>query len=177
MSRRSIRRWAAGAAVLALIVLGLDLADRAFPPPLPKATDLSTVVTDRQGRLLRAFALPEGMWRLPVTADEVDPKFIRLLLAYEDKRFESHHGVDPLAMLRAVGQAATRGAIVSGGSTLTMQLARLLDATPGHTLFAKAKQWSGRCRSSGGSTSGRSSISISSARPMAAMSKASAPPP
>ena len=140
MSRRSIRRWAAGAAALALIVLGLDLADRAFPPPLPKATDLSTVVTDRQGRLLRAFALPEGMWRLPVTADEVDPKFIRLLLAYEDKRFESHHGVDPLAMLRAVGQAATRGAIVSGGSTLTMQLARLLDATPGHTLFAKAKQ-------------------------------------
>ena len=126
MSRRSIRRWAAGAAVLALIVLGLDLADRAFPPPLPKAADLSTVVTDRQGRLLRAFALPEGMWRLPVTADEVDPKFIRLLLAYEDKRFESHHGVDPLAMLRAVGQAATRGAIVSGGSTLTMQLARLL---------------------------------------------------
>ena len=140
MSRRSIRRWAAGAAVLALIVLGLDLADRAFPPPLPKAADLSTVVTDRQGRLLRAFALPEGMWRLPVTADEVDPKFIRLLLAYEDKRFESHHGVDPLAMLRAAGQRPRAARIVSGGSTLSMQLARLIERAPGRSLAAKLRQ-------------------------------------
>ena len=53
------------------MMLGLDMADRAFPPPLPLASDISTVVTDRQGRLLRAFALPKGMWRLPVTADQV----------------------------------------------------------------------------------------------------------
>jgi penicillin-binding protein 1C len=121
-------------------VLGLDLADRAFPPPLPSASDVSTVVSDRQGRLLRAFALPKGLWRLPVTADQVDAKFIQLLMAYEDKRFQTHRGVDPLAMLRALGQALTRGEIVSGGSTLTMQLARLLEGPQGHTLLAKARQ-------------------------------------
>ena len=134
-------------------------------------------MTDRQGRLLRAFALPEGMWRLPVTADEVDPQFVRMLLAYEDKRFESHHGVDPLAMLRAVGQAATRGAIVSGGSTLTMQLARLLDATPRHTLFAKVKQMV-RALQIERRLDKRQILDLYlAARPMAAMSKASAPPP
>lgn len=122
------------------MMLGLDMADRAFPPPLPLASDISTVVTDRQGRLLRAFALPKGMWRLPVTADQVDPKFIRLLTAYEDKRFASHHGVDPLALLRSFGQAIIHGRIVSGGSTLTMQLARLIEGPQGRTLLAKLKQ-------------------------------------
>jgi penicillin-binding protein 1C len=121
-------------------VLGLDMADRAFPPPLPQASDVSTVVTDRQGRLLRAFALSNGMWRLPVTADRVDPGFIRLLMAYEDKRFLTHRGVDPLAMLRALGQALAHGGVVSGGSTLTMQLARLIEEPQGRTLIAKLKQ-------------------------------------
>ena len=59
-----------------------------------------------------------------------------MLLAYEDKRFESHWGVDPLALLRAMGQFATRGHVVSGASTLTMQTARLLEPRP-RTLGAK----------------------------------------
>jgi penicillin-binding protein 1C len=137
--RGFIWRLFASGGVLALAVAGLELADRTFPPPLPKTSDVSTVVTDRQGRLLRAFALPDGMWRLPITVDQVDPKFIRLLLSYEDKRFERHRGVDPLAMMRALGQAVRRGEIVSGGSTLTMQVARLLE-DPGHSLAAKARQ-------------------------------------
>jgi penicillin-binding protein 1C len=128
------------AAAVALIMLGLDMADRAYPPPLPQASDVSTVVTDRRGRLLRAFALPRGMWRLPVTAEQVDPKFIRLLTAYEDKHFASHYGVDPLALLRAFGQALMHGRIMSGGSTLTMQLARLIEEPQGRTLLAKLKQ-------------------------------------
>ncbi len=138
--RRWIGRWAVSAAAVALMVLGVDMADRAYPPPLPQASDVSTVVTDRQGRLLRAFALPRGMWRLPVTAGQVDPKFIRLLTAYEDKRFASHRGVDPLALLRAFGQALMHGRIVSGGSTLTMQLARLIEEPQGRTILAKLKQ-------------------------------------
>jgi penicillin-binding protein 1C len=138
--RRWIARCAIGAGALALMALGLDMADRAFPPPLPQGSEVSTVVTDRQGRLLRAFALPRGLWRLPVNADQVDGRFIRLLTAYEDKRFASHHGVDPLAMLRAFGQALTHGRIVSGGSTLTMQLARLIEEPQGRTFLAKLKQ-------------------------------------
>ena len=87
----------------------------------------STVVVDRDGRLLRAFTLPDGRWRLPVTPDEVDPRYLALLIAYEDGRFWDHKGVDGRALLRAAWQWATRLHIVSGGSTLSMQVARILE--------------------------------------------------
>ena len=152
-----------------------DAGPRHGRPRLPAAIaaclDISTVVTDRQGRLLRAFALPKGMWRLPVTADQVDPKFIRLLTVYEDKRFASHHGVDPLALLRSFGQAIIHGRIVSGGSTLTMQLARLIEGAARAHAPCQAEAGGARFRSSGGSTSAKSSISICCVRPMAAMSR------
>ena len=71
--------------------------------PAPRGEDLalSTQVLDRNARLLRAYATPDGRWRLPVTAADVDPRLIELLLAYEDRRFREHAGVDPLAMARA----------------------------------------------------------------------------
>lgn len=87
---------------------------------------VSPVVTDRDGALLRAFTVGEGRWRLPVTLEDVDPRFVELLIAYEDQRFREHAGVDPRAAARAAWQALTNGHIVSGASTLTMQTVRLL---------------------------------------------------
>ncbi len=66
-------------------------------------------------------------WRLGAASGAVDPRFLRMLVAYEDRRFYSHDGVDLRAMLRAIGQAAWHGRVLSGGSTLTMQSARLLE--------------------------------------------------
>ena len=74
------------------------------PAPPGRNLEYSHVVLDREGKLLRAFATNEGRWRLPVTVEDVDPRFFKLLFAYEDKRFRDHHGVDPLAMLRASSQ-------------------------------------------------------------------------
>jgi penicillin-binding protein 1C len=102
--------------------------------------ELSTEVIDRNNRLLRAYATSDGRWRLPVKLDDVDPRFIEMLLAYEDRRFRTHHGVDPLAMARAAWQWAGNGHIVSGGSTLTMQVARLLEPRPDRTVGAKLHQ-------------------------------------
>ena len=103
---------------------------RLGPPPLGKDIAYSTLVVDRNGHLLRPFITKGGYWRLPVTVADVDRRFLDQLVAYEDKRFRSHHGIDPLALLRAAGQAIWNGRIVSGGSTLTMQVARLLEPRP-----------------------------------------------
>src|ERR1700743_3536013 len=96
------------------------------PLPLEQAQQVSLTVVDRKGKLLRAYAMPDGRWRLAVEAKDVDPTYLKLLFAYEDKRFYSHDGVDPLALGRAAYQLVTRDHIVSGGSTITMQLARLI---------------------------------------------------
>jgi penicillin-binding protein 1C len=100
----------------------------------------STIVVDRDGRLLRAFTLPDGRWRLPTRVGEVDPRYLAMLLAYEDGRFYAHHGVDWRAMARAAGQLVLRGHVVSGGSTLTMQVARLIEPRDNRNLSAKLRQ-------------------------------------
>ncbi|MET0219315.1 MAG: penicillin-binding protein 1C [Tardiphaga sp.] len=111
------------------------------PLPLAQATLTSSTVIDRNGKLLRAYAMADGRWRLPVEAKTgVDPGYLNLLLGYEDKRFFSHHGVDPLAFGRAALQLVTRGEIVSGGSTITMQLARLLEPRQHRSMTAKLRQ-------------------------------------
>jgi penicillin-binding protein 1C len=89
---------------------------------------------------LRPFTTADGRWRLPITVNDVDPRYLALLTAYEDKRFASHWGVDALAMLRAAWQRVRHGEIVSGGSTLTMQVARLLEPRPERSLGAKFRQ-------------------------------------
>src|SRR5262245_21698201 len=138
---RSIRSWAkraaaaGAAAALALLVTALAL-DRLFPPDLSRLADRSTLVVDSDGRLLTPFTARDGIWRLPVAVDQVDPRYVRMLIAYEDKRFDSHWGVDPLALVRAVGQWARAGHVVSGASTLTMQTVRLLEPRP-RTIGAK----------------------------------------
>jgi penicillin-binding protein 1C len=110
------------------------------PAPKGHGLEYSTLVVDRDGRLLRPYATPVGRWRLPATVADVDPRFIAMLLAYEDRRFRGHAGVDPLAMLRAAYQWITTGRIVSGGSTLTMQVARLLEPRAERTIVAKLRQ-------------------------------------
>lgn len=133
MSRRGQVWLRAGAASLAgavcLAVIAALALDRwvtaTILPPLVMET--SVVVEDRNGDLLRAYTVADGRWRLPAGVSDVDPRYLAMLVAYEDKRFYRHHGVDPVAMLRAVGQALWHGRVVSGGSTLTMQVARLLE--------------------------------------------------
>ena len=101
---------------------------------------VSTQVLDRDGRLLRAFPVQAGRYRLPVDLCEVDPAFIDLLLAVEDRRFRDHRGVDPVALARAGLQLLTRGRIISGGSTISMQLVRLLTTGTTRTPSRKLSQ-------------------------------------
>jgi penicillin-binding protein 1C len=110
------------------------------PPPLEAAHVSSKLILDRNGKLLRPFTTPNGLWRLPVSVTEVDPDYFKLLLAYEDKRFYEHDGVDGIAIGRAVWQFISNGRPISGGSTLTMQAARLLDNRPTHSYRAKFGQ-------------------------------------
>ncbi len=123
-----------------LAFLALWALDRVYPPPLPDATgSAARLVLDRHGRPLRAFADERGQWRHPVSLDEVAPDYLEALIRYEDGRFAHHLGIDPLALLRASAQALRYGRIVSGGSTLTMQVARLLEDLP-HSLGGKLRQ-------------------------------------
>lgn len=87
---------------------------------------VSTVITDRHRVPLRAFADKNGIWRYPARPDQVSPLYRQALLAYEDRWFYYHPGINPLSICRAFFQNLTHGRIVSGGSTLTMQTARIL---------------------------------------------------
>ena len=119
--------FAAGGGAYGLVVIR-DIAATLPPTPDIATLPVSTVVVDRGGQLLRPFTTADGRWRLPVTLDDVDPHFIAMLIAYEDRRFREHGGVDWSSMLRAAGQyIGAGGQVVSGGSTLTMQLARLIE--------------------------------------------------
>ena len=110
------------------------------PPPLKMATTVSTSVEDRDGRLLRAFTTKHGRWRLPITQAQTDQRYLALLFAFEDKRFWHHAGIDPLALARAAMQYAANGRAVSGASTITMQVARLLEQRHDRTLIGKFRQ-------------------------------------
>jgi len=125
--RSALRGGLAGAAFVAVLAFG---ADRLVPPDLSRVEDVSTLVLDSRGEVLRAFTANSGAWRLPADAAAIDPLFLRMLLAFEDHRYRSHPGVDPLAVARAVGQAVRYRRVVSGASTITMQTARLLEPRP-----------------------------------------------
>ncbi|MHB8885200.1 MAG: penicillin-binding protein 1C [Methylovirgula sp.] len=141
------RRWWIAALLLAVAALGLagTLTARAYlasldPLDLAEAQRASPVVLDRNGKLLRAFTMEDGRWRLPATINDVDPRFVTLLLAYEDRRFYAHHGIDVEALSRAALQWVWHRHVVSGGSTLTMQVARLLEPRSEKSVRAKLRQ-------------------------------------
>jgi penicillin-binding protein 1C len=140
--RRIVRLAAAAFAIVFLSILAIGLWVVALGPlPLAQARQISTTIIDRNGKLLRAYAMADGRWRLSVDARTgVDPGYLKLLLAYEDRRFRSHAGVDPFALGRAALQLVTRGHIVSGGSTITMQLARLMEPRRERSVYAKLRQ-------------------------------------
>ncbi|WP_156412009.1 penicillin-binding protein 1C [Bosea sp. Root483D1] len=141
-----VGKWAVRGIIAAALTAAATAASlywyaSTLPPlDLAAARDRSTVVLDREGKLLRPFVTADGRWKLPVGADDVDPRYLSMLKAFEDKRFDDHAGIDPLGILRAAGQMLGNGRIVSGGSTLTMQVARLLEPRQERSLSAKLRQ-------------------------------------
>ena len=110
-----------------VLVLCLALSSiRLIPVDLTRAKDLSLELQDRAGETLNVAVSHDGIWRMRTEPKDVAPAYLAMLLSLEDRRFYWHPGIDPLAMLRAAGQLLTHGHIVSGGSTVTMQVARLL---------------------------------------------------
>jgi penicillin-binding protein 1C len=124
LNLRLVARWTLASLLLAIALLWL--ADRIWPLPLPK-DDLARVVLAEDGTPLWRFADANGVWRYPVQTGEVSPYYLDALLTYEDRWFYQHPGVNPLALARATWQNLTGARVVSGGSTLSMQVARLLD--------------------------------------------------
>nr|WP_177330425.1 peptidoglycan glycosyltransferase PbpC [Pseudomonas sp. MRSN 12121] len=122
---------------MALLCAALWLADRLWPLPLPR-DDLARVVLAEDGTPLWRFADADGVWRYPVRIDEVSPYYLDALLTYEDRWFYSHPGVNPMALVRAAWQNLAGGRVLSGGSTLSMQVARLLDP--------HSRTWHGKLR-------------------------------
>ncbi len=121
-----------------LLLSGLFLGlDRHYPLPDPNRIN-SIIILSQDKTPLRAFADRQGVWRYPVTLDEVSPLYLEALLTYEDRWFYWHYGVNPLAMLRAVWQWLRNGKAISGGSTLTMQVARILEP---HERSIRGKLW------------------------------------
>ncbi|MDO7904284.1 peptidoglycan glycosyltransferase PbpC [Pseudomonas sp. K1(2024)] len=116
----------------------LWLADRLWPLPMP-GDDLARVVLAEEGTPLWRFADSDGVWRYPVSPEEVSPLYLEALLTYEDRWFYDHPGVNPLALARAAWLNLRGGRVVSGGSTLSMQVARLLDPHD-RTLPGKLRQ-------------------------------------
>ncbi|WP_430459270.1 peptidoglycan glycosyltransferase PbpC [Pseudomonas carnis] len=129
-------RWVLGCVVLVAALLWL--ADRIWPLPLPQ-DDLARVVLAEDGTPLWRFADANGVWRYPVQTREVSPYYLDALLTYEDRWFYQHPGVNPLALVRATWQNLSGARVVSGGSTLSMQVARLLDPHS-RTLHGKLRQ-------------------------------------
>jgi len=126
-------------AIVGLCVLWRVVAELG-PVPWPSEEGASPVVLDRSGVLLRAFTTSDGRWRMPVEVQEVDPRYIAMLIAYEDRRFLQHGGIDIYAVVRASLQLLAHGRVVSGASTLTMQVARLLEPRADRSMSAKLRQ-------------------------------------
>ncbi len=126
MKVRVILAMYAGAALM-LAVLLLVAGGLNYRYPLPLEDDFSSVVTDVNGEPLRSFTNASEQWRYPITDRQLGDNYKALLIGYEDRWFYQHPGINPLAILRAGWQNVRAGRVISGGSTLTMQVARLLD--------------------------------------------------
>lgn len=132
-----MRWWHAILGSTALVIAGLWTLDRLAPPDLSRFERVSRETPARDGRLLHVEPVPGGTWRLRTGAADASPQLLALLVAAEDRRFAQHPGIDPFALLRAAAQWVRAGRVVSGGSTLSMQAARLLEPRP-RTLRSKA---------------------------------------
>ena len=135
-----MRRAAIVSAVCLSFVCALLLSlDLLFPPDLTRVEDLSREIFDRQGKLLKVYLAQDDRWRMKTSVNDVPPFYLKGLLAFEDRRFHYHPGVDPFALARAITQTITHGRVISGASTITMQTVRLLVRRPS-TLMSKLTQ-------------------------------------
>lgn len=124
------------------LLIGVALSASYFISPLPNPLykqPLSTVIYSAQGDLMGARIAADEQWRFPSSSDLPD-KYIQAVTTFEDKRFWQHIGIDPLALARAIKLNIQHERIVSGGSTITMQLARLMLGNQPRTLWQKAKE-------------------------------------
>ena len=118
------------ALVMVILLLLLQALDWCFPLPSPgRDSPYAMIVVARDGTPLRAFPGDDHVWRHRVSLNEVSPLYLDALVTYEDRMFRWHPGVNPLALLRAGWQWIRHGHIVSGGSTITMQVARMISPT------------------------------------------------
>jgi penicillin-binding protein 1C len=135
-----VRGWKRWLVVTGLAFATLLLLDLLFPLPEPgRDSPYATVVVARDGTPLRAFPGEDHVWRHPVSLADVSPLYLEALIAYEDRAFRWHPGVNPFALVRAAWQRVVHGRFVSGGSTITMQVARILDPVP-RTIPGKIRQ-------------------------------------
>lgn len=136
MSGKRLSRWQVAGGrwwVLGIVLLfGLFL----LIPPAEFEDPYSTVLLDRNGELLSAKTAEDGQWRFP-GPDSLPEKYVRAVLCYEDYYFRFHPGVNPVSVGRALVRNIRYGRIVSGGSTLTMQVARLSRKNPPRNLWSK----------------------------------------
>lgn len=131
--RRRLKRGAIVGLLLAAIGGGgLAIAWRASPFPMDRLErwPASPVVTDRGGRTLLTRVGRDEQWRFPVSVDRISPRLLDATIAVEDERFYRHAGVDPIAVVRAISHNVLACRTVSGASTLTMQICRMMDDRP-----------------------------------------------
>jgi len=124
-----LRRWGIFTVLAVALLVSAAVADRMFPPNLARLAPGQEIL-DREGRTLSVLPALGGTWRFATSTRDVPPDLLALLIAAEDRRFRHHPGVDPVALARAAWQWLRAGRVVSGGSTLTMQAARLLEPRP-----------------------------------------------
>ncbi|WJI42188.1 transglycosylase domain-containing protein [Mesorhizobium sp. C120A] len=138
--RTLARVFANGIFAVVCLLTALELSVRSVTlPSLSKLDDRSSLVYAADGELLNGFQSQDDKWRLYARSSAVDPRHLERLLAYEDQNFYAHRGVDFLALARAGLLTLREGRVVSGGSTLTMQLVRLLDPSP-RTVSSKLRE-------------------------------------
>ncbi len=137
---RWIRRLGRTTLVSLLAALGgFAVADALYPFPqeLLERRPVSPEVLDRHGRMLFTRTASDEQWRRPIPLEETGSWLAKATIAVEDRRFREHRGVDPLAAGRAVGQLVSSGRVVSGASTITMQVCRMMEPRS-RTLTTKA---------------------------------------
>jgi penicillin-binding protein 1C len=126
LGTRTIWQWSGGIAVVGGMAAAAWVAQPIPPDVLAPSRAQSLTIEDRHGALLRTTRAADGSLASWVPLTDMDPDLPRAFVAVEDRRFYQHHGVDPRAVLRALRDNLVRGRVVSGASTITMQLARLV---------------------------------------------------
>ncbi len=116
--------------LLFLLVLGVAVLAWCMPPGTRALKSTGRIIYDRRGQVLAMFLNRQQQWAFPTPPGQVSPVFRRMLIAVEDRHFGWDPGIDPLAIVRATGQMVLAGHVVSGASTLTMQVTRMLHPLP-----------------------------------------------